>query len=430
MSIKIPARSCKGMPKRYRMEPMQKSSHSPWKQLSDNNRFRWLFAGNTAMFFGFFSTLLLRSMLAWDLTGDEMSLAYINLVTAICMFIVSLFSGVIIDRTERRRLIVAAQLVIFCAESMILFLLITEQLTFNYLMLSAIAASVAFPFIMPARTAMLVDAVGKPPLGKATALLTGGVNVARMVSPAAVGFLIDAKGFAFGYILLLSLHLISLLCTVTLQQYPASDSDRGSFFGDLIEGFTYIIGNRNLGMVIVFGVLPMLVLVPLQNLMVVFVDEIWSAGGSGLGIMMGAMGIGGLLGSLLMALLREGSLVRPMVISTLCMTVFLLFFSHSPGFKLAVLLVMGIYGCSVFSQTLVQTAVQLMTEDHIRGRVTTITMMSFSLSPIGTIPLAYAAKHLGADWAMSIAAVLLAIAVILIWSLSPAFRSIDRQAEC
>ena len=70
-----------------------------------------------------------------------------------------------------------------------------------------------------------------------------------------------------------------------------------------------------------------------------------------------------------------------------------------------------------------------MTDDHIRGRVTTITMMSFSLSPIGTIPLAYASKHLGADWAMTIAAVLLIIATIIIWALSPAFRDIDKQVE-
>ena len=429
MSITIAAHSFIVIPQRYRMEPMPNSPDSPWKQLIENGQFRWLFAGNTAMFFGFFSTLLLRSMLAWDLTDDEMSLAYINLVTAICMFVVSLFAGVIIDRTERRALIIASQLAVFCAESMILVLLVTDQLTFGYLVLSSVVTSIAFPFIMPARTAMLVDAVGKAPLGKATALLTGGVNVARMLSPAALGFLIDIKGFVLGYMLLLSLHMISLLCTVTLRKYPAREAHTQSFFGEFIEGFAYIASNRSLCMVILFGVLPMLVLVPLQNLMVVFVDEIWNAGGSGLGIMMGSMGIGGLVGSLLMALLKEGSMLRPMVISTVLMSFFLMLFSHTPSFMFAVLLVMVIYSCSVFSQTLVQTAVQLMTADHIRGRVTTITMMSFSLSPIGTIPLAYASKHLGADWAMTIAAVLLIIATIIIWALSPAFRDIDKQVE-
>jgi MFS family permease len=90
-----------------------------------NDQFRWLFMGNTALFFGFFATVLLRSLLAWELTGDEMALAYINLVTAICLFSVSLFSGAIIDRLERRQLIFIAQLVVFSAESIILYLLLT-----------------------------------------------------------------------------------------------------------------------------------------------------------------------------------------------------------------------------------------------------------------------------------------------------------------
>ncbi len=408
---------------------MQTGSPSLWKQLSRNDQFRWLFMGNTALFFGFFATVLLRSLLAWDLTGDEMALAYINLVTAICMFGVSLFSGVIIDRTERRQLIFIAQLVVFSAESTILYLLLTDQLAFRFLLMSAVAASIAFPFIMPARTAILVDAVGKPPLGKATAMLTGGVNIARMGSPALVGFLVDATDFAYGYVFLLCLHLTSLFCTSQLREYPADEDGREGFIRELFKGFAYIIERRSLGMAILFGVLPMLVVVPLQNLMVVLVDELWNAGGSGLGIMMGTMGIGGLAGSFVMASLGEGSLVKPMVYGTLCMALFLVLFAHAPWFWLAVLMVMGIYSCSVFSQTLVQTSVQLMSEDYIRGRITTVTMMSFSLAPMGTIPLAYATKRLGGDWAMTIAAALLIAGVLLMWRLSPAFRRIDEIAR-
>jgi MFS family permease len=408
---------------------MQPGPVSFWRQLTGNDQFRWLFVGNTTLFFGFFATILLRSLLVWELTGDEMALAYINLVAAICMFTTSLFSGVIIDRRERRQLIFWAQLVVFLAESVILALLITDRLSFPFLLMSAIAASVAFPFIMPARTAILVDAVGKPPLGKATAMLTGGVNIARMVSPALIGFLVDATSFVYGYAFLLTIHFISLSSTYRLRRYPADEGGRDGFLREVVRGFSYIAENRSMAMAILFGALPLLIVVPLQNLMVVFVDELWDAGGSGLGIMMGTMGIGGLLGSLVMALLREDSLVRPMVLGTLCMGAFLVLFSHSSNFWVAVVMVMGIYSCSVFSQTLVQTAVQLMAEDFIRGRITTVTMMSFSLAPMGTIPLAWATKEFGADWAMTIAAGLLVAAVLLMWALSSAFRGIDEAAR-
>lgn len=407
---------------------MTQNSHSTWKLLSGNGEFRWLLAGNTAMFFGFFSTLLLRSLLAWEITGDPMALAYINMVAALCMFVASIFAGVIIDRLERRRLLIIAQLTVVVAEAIVLALLLSGQLSFAALMLSATAASVAFPFIMPARTAMLVDAVGRGPLGRANALVGGGINVARMASPAALGFLIDASGFVLGYILLLTLHIMSLGCTVVLRQYPAKGGPAKNFWQDFSEGFGYIASRRSLTMAIVFGLLPMLVVVPLQNLMVIFVDEIWAAGSSGLGIMMAAMGIGGLLGALLVTQLKK-ALVVPMAVSTLALALMLLLFAHTPSFSLAALLVVAIYGCSAISQTLVGTATQLMTEDHVRGRVTTITMMSMSLSPLATVPVAFAAKQLGADWGLSLAAAGLAIAALGIWGLSAAFRNIDALAK-
>jgi MFS family permease len=183
-------------------------------RLFANRQFRWLFAGNTAMFFGFFATILLRSLLAWELTGDEMSLAYINLLAAVCMFTSSIVSGAFIDRHERRGLLLLSQAAVFSAEAIILVLLITDHITFAYLLISSTAASIAFPFIMPSRTAMLVSAVGKPSLARATALMTAGINMARMISPAVVGVLADVSGFVFCYSLILILHGTSLLTNI------------------------------------------------------------------------------------------------------------------------------------------------------------------------------------------------------------------------
>lgn len=408
---------------------MSKNSPTAWKLLTSNGQFGWLLAGNTAMFFGFFSTLLLRSLLAWELTGDEMALAYINLVAALCMFASSLVAGVIIDRFERRRLIMVAQLIVVAAETTVLGLLLLDQLSFTALIASAVAASIAFPFIMPSRTAMLVDAVGYGALSRANALIGGGVNVARMASPAALGFIIDANGFVLGYLLLLSLHILSLGCTVALRDYPAKGGSEHRFWQEFSDGFRYIASRGSLTMAIVFGLLPMLVVVPLQNLMVIFVDEIWGQSGTGLGIMMAAMGIGGLLGSLLTALFKEANFVLPLGVSTLALALMLSAFAYTPSFMMAALLVVGIYGCSAVSQTLVGTACQVMTEDRVRGRVTTITMMSMSLSPLATLPLAFASKNLGASSALTLTAALLALAALLIWWLSTAFRQIDSAAK-
>ena len=282
---------------------------------------------------------------------------------------------------------------------------------------------------MPSRTAMLVAAVGKPRLGKATAFMTAGVNLARMISPAAVGALADITGFIFCYSMILTLHAASVICTFSLDKYPPGKAKRESFIKEIKRGFAYIIEHRTIGLCILFGILPLLIVIPLQNLMVVFVDEIWHRGGSGLGIMMAATGIGGVVGSLCMTLVREGSLVKPMVYGTLVMSVVLLFFAHIPSFWLAAFMVLVIYSASVLSQTLVQTAVQIMAEDYIRGRITTITMMSISIAPMGTVLMAFATKRIGAPWTMTISGAMLMLGVLLMWLLVPSFRKIDEAAR-
>jgi len=404
---------------------MALSSQPRTIKLFGEPQFRLLFAGNTVMFFGFFGTILLRSLLAWKLTGDEMALAYINLLSAGCMFVSSLVSGALIDRFERKWLLLAAQVVVFTAESVILALLVSGHITYPYLLISSTASSTAFPFIMPSRTAMLVAAVGPSRLGRGTALMTAGVNLARMISPAAIGVLADAAGFVFCYSLIIFLHGASILCTFNLDKNPPPLGARGPLMTETFRGFTYIAEHRTLGLCILFGILPLMIVVPLQNLMVVFVDEIWQRGGSGLGIMMAATGFGGVAGSLSMTLVREGNLVGPMMAGTLFMGATLLLFGHLPLFWLGVLAVFMIFSASVFTQTLVQTAVQLMSEDYVRGRITTVTMMTISIAPLGTVVIAYAVRHIGAPWTMTGAGVALLLSVCLFWSLLPSFRQID-----
>ena len=405
------------------------SKNNPFSDLLSNRQFNWLFLGNTSLFFGFFGSILLRSLLAWEITNDELALGYVNLVSAICMFGSSLVAGTLVDRFERRNLLLIAQSVVFFAELAILLLLAVDQLSFVLLILCSTATSIAFPFIMPVRTAMLVDTVGKSKLGRATALVTTGVNLARMVSPAMVGIFADSLGFVFCYLFLISLHAASLLFTIKIQRFERPAVVRQSFVKETLDGFTYIFKNPSMGLCILFGVVPLLLAVPLQNLMVVFVEELWHHGGSGLGIMMAMMGLGGLLGSLVMPLVSNKSMVKPMVFSTLAMAGLVVVFAYTPNFWAATVVILFAYAASVLSNTLVTTAVQLMAEDHIRGRVTTISLMSVSLSPLGTIPMAFATKEYGATAALTVGGSALAVMVLAIWLLIPAFRRIDKNID-
>ena len=152
--------------------------------------FRWLIGALLCFFLGMQGQLLVRSLLAWELTHSELSLGYVNLVVAVPMVLMSFFAGAIIDRVERRKLLIITQLLIMANELLLLTLIMLGQLTFPVLLGSSFLMGVLFPFVMPTRAAMVFGMVGRDLLGNAMALQSATMNVGRIVGPAVTGALI------------------------------------------------------------------------------------------------------------------------------------------------------------------------------------------------------------------------------------------------
>src|SRR5687767_2134315 len=91
-------------------------------------KFRWLIGSLLSFFLAMQGQFLVRSLLAWQLTEKETALAYVNLVIALPMVVGSFIAGAVIDRVERRRLIVVAQIAIMANEMLVLVLLFADIL--------------------------------------------------------------------------------------------------------------------------------------------------------------------------------------------------------------------------------------------------------------------------------------------------------------
>ena len=112
--------------------------------------------------------------------------------------------------TPYRTIIMVGQAVGFVSQAVILLLILTDSLAFWHLIASAIVMGSIFPFIMPARQAIVVNIVGKEGLTSALALSMAGMNATRIVGPAAGGFLISFGGVDAAYALGVGLFLTSL----------------------------------------------------------------------------------------------------------------------------------------------------------------------------------------------------------------------------
>ena len=393
-----------------------------------NRSFRWLFSSNLAFFFAMGSQQVVRAWLAYDLTGSEFALGMTMLAAAVPMFFMAPIGGVVADRLDRRSVIMAGQALGFASQALILLLIVTDNLVFWHLIASAVVMGSIFPFIMPARQAIVVNIVGKDGLPRALALSMAGMNATRIVGPAAGGVLISFGGVATAYALGVALFLTSLGCMLWVERSPPAPREIPlTLVAGVGEGFRYVRDQRLILVLLGFGLIPMFLAMPFQNLLVVFSEEVWERGSVGLGILSSASGVGGLVGALYVASLGEGGRLWRMMSSAVLFGGLLLCFSFSPWFWLAVALVLvaNIF-VSIF-QTLNNTAIQLLIPDQVRGRISSFLIMSFSLPLLGTAPISYLAEVYGAPLAVGAASAGAVVVALTFYLLSPTLRHLDAE---
>ena len=395
-----------------------------------HRQFRWVYASNTAFFFAMNGQFVVRSYLAFKLTDSAFSLGLVNLAVSLPMLIISPFGGVIADRVEKKRLIMIGQALLLANEIGVLLLLLTNQLEFWHLLCAMFLMGCLFPFIMPARQSIVVNSVGRQGLANAMALQMGGMNAARVVGPVTAGLVIAAFGLNWMYVVAVGLYLAALLAMSRVDRaYPTQGQQKKSVMGDLLDGFRYVRDDPPVRVLLLLSLIPIMLAMPFQALLVVFAEDVWGVGTTGLGVLQAAAGIGGILGSIFVA--WKGATPRKLRLMMASLSAFggtLFLFALSPWFLLALPLVLiaDIFA-SIFN-TVNNTAIQLLIPDAVRGRVMSLMMMTFGLTPLGTVPVSAAAEAWGAPAAVAGASALTIVFAVLIYLLSAALRSIDQTA--
>jgi MFS family permease len=350
------------------------------------------------------------------------------LAAAVPMFFIAPIGGVVADRLERRGVIMAGQAVACIAQAVVLVLILTDTLVFWHLIASAFVMGSAFPFIMPARQAIVVNIVGREGLASALGLSMAGMNATRIVGPAAGGFLISFGGIDAAYSLGVALFLMSLLFMLLVERSrPVPRAVPQTLVRGVQEGVHYVRDQRVVLVLLGFGLIPMFLAMPFQNLLVVFAEKVWDTGSVGLGILSSSAGVGGMVGAIWVASLGERKRLRRMMLSIVLFGSLLLAFSFCPWFWPAVGIV---FAANIFAsafQTLNNTAIQLLIPDEVRGRISAFLMMSFSLPLLGTAPISALAEFYGAPSAVGAASAGAVLVAIAFYAGSPVLRSLDRK---
>ncbi len=389
-------------------ETSKPANAHPLRALRHRN-FRLFFAGQLISLTGTWMQQVAQSWLIYRLTHSALLLGAIGFAGQIPSLFFGPFGGHVADRYDRRRVLVLTQ-----SASMILaFVLAALTLTnvireWEIFMLAALLGIVN-AFDVPVRQAFLVQMVEREDLMNAIALNSSMFNGARIVGPAIAGLLVAAIGEGWCFFAN-AVSYIAVIIGLLMMSLPrlVPQSISGSPWENIVEGFHYVATTTPIRALLLLLGLVSFAGMPYTVLMPVFADQILHQGARGLGILMGASGIGALVGSVMLAMRSSvRGLGRWVAIASFAFGASALAFAFSKNFVLSIIVLVPLGISMMVQMASSNTLIQSMVRDELRGRVMSVyTMMFVGLGPIGALVAGSMAEHAGAPRTVAAGAVL------------------------
>jgi MFS family permease len=387
--------------------------------------FRWLWCGT---FFSTAAQWIQQATLGWvvyDLTGSAALLGAVLGVRAIPMLLLAPLSGLVADRFDRRKALALSQIAPALVSFAVAALLALGRIEVWHLFAFSLVVSSGMVFERTLRNSMVFDVVPRAEAGNAVALNTIAFSTTRTLGPALGGVLIAVLGPAWNFGLQ-GLTYAGVAASVLMIRLPPRHTGRGRFaWTALFTGLRFVAGHPVARSIALLGLLPPLLLIPpISALMPVFAADVFAVGPQGLGLMLAAVGAGGIVGGILAAALSRYERIAHMQRWALLVFAGALFgFASSTSMMLAVafLLLAGVAEMVLASST--HTSLQMCAPDTMRGQVSSILPMFPAFIALGSLLAGLATQLAGPRpvvYASAVAAVLLFGAL---WRFSPAFRS-------
>ncbi len=401
-------------------------SHT-FETVIEHRDFRMLWLGMVLAMGGFQMQMVARGILVYEMTNDPFITGIVGMGFAPSLLIVSLYGGVLGDRMERRRLIQLSQAANGLLAGSVAILMFTGNLEWGHMLVVSILQGAMFALQMPARQAAIPSLVGKDQLPNAFALNAMAMSMMTLIAPALAGVLYEVIGPEWVYVIVSVVMLSAVLFTTLVpKMYPKIDTSKTSVVENIKAGFRYIGSNKLVLNLMIYGIVVALLSMPFRMLVQVYAKDVYGSEPSDVGMLLTALGLGGLVGSISIANLRKGHRRGWIVLGGALVAGISLGLIVAVPYYIAG--VIGMVGMGLAEQArwaLGQSVMMENTSDEYRARVMSVLMMTFGMLPLGMLPLGYAMKEFGARPSVAVvAAVLMGFAVLSMFFL-PRIRRIE-----
>ena len=372
--------------------------------------------------------MVVQGWLVYQITDSVVALGIVSAALGIPILLFSIFGGVIADQFDKRQIMIVTQIALSILTLIIAILVSTNVIRFWHLVIGSFLTGLAFVFNVPARQAIIPELVDRNRLLNSISLNSLGMNVTRIVGPSIAGAFIALVSISLVYYIVAALYILAAVSMYGIShnrikalnvgaidtsktiEYLNSVTLAGFFSGvwtDLKEGVGYMRQSKTLLLLMAMAFIPIAFGLPYLNLMPVFAKDIFQMGAEGLGFLMAAAGLGAMAGSLIIASLgdfrHKGMLI---LVLALVFGLSLIAFSLSQNFGLSMAMLLIVGGSGAGYMTVNNTLIQSNTDPRMLGRVMSIYIITFSLMPLGTLPISAVAEMIGVGTAVALGGII------------------------
>ena len=363
-----------------------------------SRNFRALWIGLLVSNMGTWMQNVANGWLIFQLTHSPLWLGFLGLSFALPMTILPLFSGTIVDRTNRIRLLWITQTGMMLVAFALAALSWLGVINVWEILGGSFVSSALLAFDNPARQALVPELVPRTDLLNALSLNSATYNGAALVGPAIAGVVLGRFGASWLYLVNgLSFAAVMWALVVIRGVRTHSGGKASSFRDSMGAGFSFAWRNRLVAILLGLSAVAAIFGRGYQNLLPLFAGDIWQGGPEGYGILLAAGGAGAFVGAFALASLRRVPRQTAMLIgSGVVFAASIMAFALAPTYWIgfACLFMAGV--SSTVMGTLIGTFIQIETPNELRGRVMSLYAITLiGLPSLGALVVGALAEALG-----------------------------------
>lgn len=379
--------------------PPTSSSFAPLRQPI----FAVLWAATVLGNIGSFMRDVASAWMVTELSASPTAVALIQTAATLPIFLLAIPAGVLSDILDRRRFLIGIQIMLALVSGALLLLARGNALTVEYLVALTFVGGIGAALMGPTWQSIVPELVPRQDLKNAVALNSLGINIARALGPAVGGLLLASFGAAAAYGADVLSYVFVIAALLWWKRPPAVETGLSEhFFGAFRAGLRFARASQELHVVLLRAAVFFLFASAVWALLPLVARQLLQGTAGFYGVMLGAVGVGAIVGALLLPRLRarldpDGLVLLAALLSAAVMAAL----AMAPPQWGAVLLMLVLGVGWIIALTTLNGVAQAVLPNWVRGRGLAIYLMVFNGAMAGgSLAWGLAAQQIGVPLAL------------------------------